>query len=125
MRRRNKMKLRGYRYQNYDDNTLQLAISGVVIKEMSSGNASERYNIPRSSDGFCQYGHTDWEVSLHLRLIVKDFLDSVWRQVPQFENNLPGEDWYRSFVKWPKQRLSAYNCQPISRARSSVGLKSA
>ena len=47
-----------------------------------------------------------------LRIFVKSYLDKEGRQVTQFTNNYPGEDWSSSFVKRHRvadqQTLSEY-----------------
>ena len=55
---------------------------------------------------------------LDLRLMVKAYLDKSKRQVLKFSQNLPSEDWVRSFVK--RNNLTARLCQNITRKRSQV-----
>ena len=55
-----------------------------------------------------------------LRIFVKSYLDKEGRQVKQFKNNYPGEDWSSSFVKRHKESLSNRLCQNISAKRAEV-----
>jgi len=43
-----------------------------------------------------------------LRVFVKSYLDKEGRQVKQFKNNYPGEDWASSFVKKHKESLTDF-----------------
>ena len=43
-----------------------------------------------------------------LRVFVKSYLDKEGRQVKQFKNNYPGEDWASSFVKRHKESLTDF-----------------
>ena len=55
---------------------------------------------------------------LDLRLIAKAYLDNSNRIILKFAQNLPSEDWVRSFVK--RNNLTTRLCQNISRKRSQV-----
>jgi len=55
-----------------------------------------------------------------LRIFVKSYLDKEGRQVKQFKNNYPGEDWSSSFVKRHRESLTKRLCQNISAKRAEV-----
>jgi len=55
-----------------------------------------------------------------LRIFVKGYLDKEGRQVRQFKNNCPGEEWASSFVRRHRQSLTNRLCQNISCKRAEV-----
>ena len=48
--------------------------------------------------------------SLDLRILVKSHLDMSNRNVSRFKNNLPGEEWARSFIKRHKNEIRPRLC---------------
>lgn len=56
---------------------------------------------------------------LQLRLVVKAFLDRRGKIVPQFKNNLPGEEWCTSFLS-RHEELKTRFCENIKRNRAAV-----
>lgn len=57
---------------------------------------------------------------LDLRLTVKSYLDKSGRNVKRFKDNIPGEEWARSFMKRHKDRIRSRTCQNIKTARSDL-----
>ena len=55
-----------------------------------------------------------------LRIFVKGYLDKEGRQMKQFKNNCPGEEWASSFVRRHRQSLTNRLCQNISCNRAEV-----
>ena len=49
--------------------------------------------------------------------MAKAYLDKANRQVNQFKNNIPGEDWARSFLRRHSYELSRRHCQNIKSSR--------
>lgn len=58
-----------------------------------------------------------------LRLFVKSFLDKAERHAPQFKDNMPGEEWARSYIKRHSDILSTRVCQNISRKRAAIDVE--
>lgn len=58
--------------------------------------------------------------NLDLRLMVKAYLDKANRLVKQFKNNIPGEDWARSFLKRHSKKLTRRGCQNIKTSRAEL-----
>ncbi len=56
---------------------------------------------------------------IDVRKFVKDYLDSIAKKVPQFADNLPGEEWGRSFMKRHRE-LSDRFAENIKRSRAEV-----
>lgn len=65
----------------------------------------------------------DWGYPLDkydLRVMVKTYLDSRGKTVPQFKNNLPGKDFVHCFLKRHKTKIRTRLCQNIKRSRAAV-----
>lgn len=60
---------------------------------------------------------------MDLRLFVKSFLDKAGRSCPYFKDNMPGEEWARSFLARHEKMLSVRMCQNISRKRPAVSVE--
>ena len=58
--------------------------------------------------------------SLDLRMMVKAYLDQVNKKIKQFKDNIPGEDWARSFLKRHSRDLSRRHCQNIKTSRAEM-----
>ena len=58
--------------------------------------------------------------SLDLRMIAKNYLDNHARNIRCFKNNLPGNDWAKTFLKRHREDLSERKCQNVNRARAKV-----
>ena len=56
--------------------------------------------------------------NLDLRLMVKGYLDQNNKRIKQFKDNIPGEDWGRSFLKRHSKDLSRRLCQNIKTSRA-------
>ncbi|KAF6198877.1 hypothetical protein GE061_006900 [Apolygus lucorum] len=148
---RTRTKLGARPYKKYDQDKLAEAVAAIRNGELSSLRAAAHFNIPRRTlENKVRAKHdknpgrqtvlsnteedevveqvlvcADWGMpldALDLRVIVKNYLDKMGRRVAAFKENLPGPDWYRSFLKRHKQRLSSRRCQNISRARAGVGI---
>ena len=55
---------------------------------------------------------------MDLRVIAKTMLEKQGRRVPQFQNNMPGEDWATSFLKRNKEALVRRTAENIKRCRA-------
>ena len=115
------------RYGDYTQSNLDDALKA-LREGMSIRDAEKIFNIPKSTLHRKLRGHqmkpighptslskpeeisfvrhlivvAEWGFpfsNLDLRLMVKAYLDRVNRKVKQFKNNIPGEDWARSFLK--------------------------
>lgn len=56
---------------------------------------------------------------IDVRTLVKEYLDSIPKKVPQFKKNLPGEEWGRAFMKRHPE-LSRRFAENIKRSRATV-----
>jgi hypothetical protein len=54
-----------------------------------------------------------------VRVLVKTYTEKQGRVVKQFVNNLPSNEFVRSFLSRHKQDLTVRNCQNIKRSRAS------
>lgn len=141
-------------YISYSSEQLTAAIEDVTVRGLSIRKAANKYNIPRKTLGNKIKGtHSkpvggqtelspqeeieilhqilvcaDWGMPLaaiDVRLIVRDYLERSGRTLRKFKNGtMPGEDWYRNFVKRHRDELTVRKCQNISRARATVGVTS-
>ena len=57
---------------------------------------------------------------LDLRLVVKSYLDKSDRIIKKLKNNIPGEEWARSFLKRHSQRIRSRTCQNIKTSRADL-----
>ena len=55
-----------------------------------------------------------------IRLVIKSYVDSTGRDIPQLQSNMPGEDWVRSFLERHKSTLSERIANNIKRTRAEV-----
>lgn len=55
--------------------------------------------------------------------MVKAYLVKANRRVKQFKNNIPGENWARSFLKRHSKELSRRDCQNIKTSRAELKQK--
>lgn len=65
----------------------------------------------------------DWGYPLDaftLRMLVKQYLDEIGKNVRKFKNNIPGRDWAYSFLRRHKKEVSERLCQNIKRSRAAV-----
>ena len=53
-------------------------------------------------------------------MIVKHYLNLIGTNVPNFTNNLPGDEWAYSFLQRHKDKLTNRKCQNITYTRASV-----
>jgi hypothetical protein len=130
------------RYGDYTKDAIKNAIVAFQEGNMSIREASSSFNIPKSTL-HCKLkgiqlrpiGHppslfpeeersflqhlivvAEWGFpfsNLDLRLMVKAYLDKANCRVNQFKNNIPREDWARSFLKCHSNELSCRHCQNI------------
>ncbi|KAG5886903.1 hypothetical protein JTB14_004191 [Gonioctena quinquepunctata] len=66
---------------------------------------------------------SEWGYALDtfdLRLVIQKYLNRTGRVVSRFKENLPGEEFVYSFLKWHSRILSERMCQNIKRARAGV-----
>lgn len=136
-------------YGNYSRETLRTAINEIISGRMSYRQASERYGIPvgtlsrkRHNKNMGKPGHptllstaeeqnivvailtaSDWGYPFEpedVKLIVKSYLDRSGKQIRQFQNNKPGDDWVSLFMKRHKNEIKKRLCENIKRARAAV-----
>ena len=143
-----KRKLGSRKYKDFSPEVLQEAIDA-CHDGMSARQASQKYGIPRATlnrklKGLCgHHGHptalskeeetqiceyvvlmADWGFPMSkadLRHFVKDYIERKGITVPEFVENLPGNDWAEGFLKRHKEEISVRSANNIKRARAEVG----
>lgn len=68
----------------------------------------------------------DWGVPLdrfYLRCITKAYLDNTNRNIPRFKNNMPGDDWAKSFIRRHSNNLTERYAMNVKRSRANVSRK--
>lgn len=150
MPRNYKPNQKGNVYRKVNSENMAKAIHAIESKSLSIRKAAEKYNINYSAvyrhlkgsgSGRPQGGQpalnaneesfivhrikicADWGYpldALTLRMLVKQYLDEIGKNVKKFKNNIPGRDWAYSFLRRHKKEISERFCQNIKRSRASV-----
>lgn len=135
-------------YKKYDELTMQVALNEYNNSNLSLGNISAKYDIPKSvlqrhntrfmkkpggqpvlSAETEEYivenlNHcAEWGYPLDtydLRVLVKGYLDRSGITEKRFRDNLPGPDFVKSFLQRNKNKISLRISQNIKRCRASV-----
>ena len=136
------------RYGDYTKQSLADAVKA-VNDGMTLRDAANTYNVPKSTLNRKVCGKqmksaggqtclttveeqqivnhlivvSDWGFpfsKLDIRIVVKSYLDMSNRQIIKFKNNLPGEDWARSFIKRYAKQIRPRLCQNIKTSRSEM-----
>ena len=139
-------------YMNYRNQTLAKALNEISSNNMSLRKASRIFNIPLGtlshklqkkhgkkhgrptafSDTeeavFCKHIETvgNWGFpfdKFDLRMLAKTYLDSEGRQLKQFPNNFPSNDWAEAFLIRNKNSLTQRTSQNIKRSRAKITSK--
>lgn len=148
MARHYKRKLGGRPYKYYDSGALKNAVGDVKAKKLTIRRAAEKYGIPKSTisdklknlhslnpgrppvfnikeEEFLVKGiikAAEWGFPFTTRDIlqlVKIYLDNKGIREKRFVDNLPGRDWFKSFMARHKQ-LSVRLSENVKRARAEV-----
>lgn len=148
MPRIHKRKAGARRYADYSDEALQECLTAVTNGDMSQRAAAAHFKIPRRTINHklknlhekkpgkpTIFSHEEEEVigscviemsnfgfpvdSFDLKHIVKDYLEVRGRNVPQFKNNMPGDDWVRNFVR-RNAALTVRLASNIKKSRAAV-----
>ena len=102
--------------------TLRNHVSGVrkttVVGRQRALLPEEELSIAQHIVTFADFGYA-FEKN-DLKVFVKSFLDKAGRESPYFIDNLPGDEWVRSFIQRHSDMLSLRTCQNISRKRAAV-----
>ncbi|KAJ8910919.1 hypothetical protein NQ315_014253 [Exocentrus adspersus] len=134
-------------YSDYSPDMLAECLNQVKNGEISQRQAAAQYKIPRKTlysklknKHACKPGHpaifseeeTEFEKcilslsdygfrvdSFDLRMVIKNYLNQQGRNIRQFANNTPGEDWLKSFLK-RRATLSLRFAESIKRNRAAV-----
>ena len=136
------------KYLNFSEDTLKRALT--AIQEGSTyREVQEQFGVPKSTlhrkikgtnkktmGGQTALSKKEEEVFVHhlvavsewgfpfstldLRLLVKGYLEKTSRKVKCFKNNIPGEDWAKSFLKRHRKTIGRRTCQNIKRARAET-----
>lgn len=138
----------GIQFMNYSPETLQLALGDVRQGRRSIREASQNYNIPKStisdklrnthsrkqsgqtaisaederflSEGIQKFD--EWGFSLtrsDIRNLVKNYLDRKGIRIAKLRDNMPGEDSFYRFLE-RNNRLTKRLAQNIKRVRAAV-----
>lgn len=115
-------------YRNFSDENLKNAITELKNQKISYRQASEKYGIPISTlsrkynnkymnkwGGPISLSSAEEEVIVNtilyasdwgypfdrneVKILVKSYLDRSGKKIMKFKNNLPGNEWYRLFIK--------------------------
>ncbi|CAH2085484.1 unnamed protein product [Euphydryas editha] len=139
---------RGKRYNKYDVNLIEEAVQAYKSGNKSLKYIADKFKIDKSvlyrhatrtmkrhggqtvlseetEEMIIKYINicADWGYpldSLDLRFLVKHYLDKVGRTVLKFNDNLPGPDFVRSFLKRHNDQISQRNSQNIKNNRAAV-----
>ncbi|XP_060868920.1 uncharacterized protein LOC132943820 [Metopolophium dirhodum] len=135
-------------YQNYSENTLQMCLKSIRLKLMSQRAASKHYKIPRSTIknklkndhgksvgrptvfsheqelSFAQHCVTLANygfplIPYDLKMTISRYLNSKGTIVPQFKDNIPGDDWVSGFLKRHPE-LSVKFSANIKKTRANI-----
>ncbi|XP_065642657.1 jerky protein homolog-like [Hydra vulgaris] len=114
------------RLLNIPHRTLRCHISGLrkssVVGRKSSLQPDEEMSIAQYIAIFSDFGYAFDKIDL--KLFVQSFLNKSGRNCPFFNENLPGDDWVRSFLERHKSVLSYRACQNICRRRAAISCDS-
>jgi hypothetical protein len=103
--------------------TLQKRVAGKVESPGQSGRHTAltrgeeediAQNLATISDFGMAFDRTD------LKMFMQSYLNRGDRQVAQFKNNMPGDEWVRSFLNRHADILTQRVCQNINRSRAAV-----
>lgn len=91
--------------------TLHRRIKGTHKKTMGGQTALSK----KEEEVFVHHliGVSEWGFpfsTLDLRLIVKGYLDKTSRKLKCFKDNIPGNDWARSFLKCHHKEIGRRTC---------------
>ncbi|KAJ8931634.1 hypothetical protein NQ314_015428 [Rhamnusium bicolor] len=140
-------KLGARRYQDYTPEKLQECLNAIKKGEICHRKAEASYNIPRRTimnklkekhtklpgkpavfskeeeETFVSYisvmSEFGFPLLTHdLRHVIKSFLDRIGRSVSYFNQNIPGKDWIRLFLRHPQ--LTARFAANIKRNRAAT-----
>ena len=148
MPRKYKKKLGSRPYKNYTKETLCNALTEIRNQTLSMRRAADKYGIPVATlSNKCNDKHSKkyggqlalldkeeadlktvlktlsvWRSPLSLmeiRMLIKTMLDKAGKANPMFKNNMPGDDWVRSFLSRHTE-LTQRITQNIKLARAEV-----
>lgn len=80
--------------------------------------SEEELTIAQHFATFADFGYVFERIDL--KLFVQSFLNKAGRNCPYFKENMPGDEWVRSFLDRHKELLSHRTCQNISKKRAAV-----
>ncbi|KAJ8889421.1 hypothetical protein PR048_008920 [Dryococelus australis] len=139
----------GSKMKLYSSNDLEKALKEVVTGKLSLNVTTKKYNIPRRTlqnryHGWhvkdhggqtvfsqheeslleeCLLLYAEWHFPLDLqdlRFLAKSYLDTKGIVISKFRNNIPGEEWARSFMERHKGQLTQHLANNIKRAHAAV-----
>jgi hypothetical protein len=139
------------KYQTYSEQTLQKCLDAVKSGKLSEKKAAEVFKVPRSTiqnklKGLHQQkvgrGNVfteeeekifesrvvllcDWGFPINfqdLRILISSYLNKQKRSEPRFRNNVPGDEWIRSFIR--RRKLTHRCASNIKRKRADISKES-
>ena len=60
---------------------------------------------------------------MNVQYLAKSFLDKQGRRVPQFKENFPGKEWFKSFMQLHGNFVNERLCQNIKKSSAAASLK--
>jgi hypothetical protein len=149
MPRKHKRQPGSRRYVDYSTETLEKALRDIQHNRMTTRDAAKKYKIPRSTlmnklhkqhtgkiGGPTKLSAQEESYFVHtvitlseagfpldrcdLCYLVKAYLDRTGKKVRRFKDNLPGEEWTKSFI-FRHDELTERFASNIKRKRAQIG----
>ena len=135
------------KYQTYSEEILHKCLDAVESGKLSERKAAEEFKVPRGTiqnkwKGFhiekvgrgCVFTEEeekifetrvvlmcDWGFPINfqdLKILISSYLNKQRRGEPRFQNNVPGDDWIRAFIK--RRKLTHRCASNIKRKRAEI-----
>ena len=60
---------------------------------------------------------------MHVQYLAKSYLDKQGRCVPQFKENFPGKEWFKSCMQWQRNFVNERLCENIKKSSPAVNVQ--
>ena len=60
---------------------------------------------------------------MHVQYLAKSYLDKQGRCVPQFKENFPGKEWFKSCMQWQRNFVDERLCENIKKSSPAVNVE--
>ena len=107
------------KYQTYSEEILHKCLDAVESGKLSERKAAEEFKVPRGT--IQNYLMCDWGFPINfqdLKILISSYLNKQRRGEPRFQNNVPGDDWIRAFIK--RRKLTHRCASNIKRKRAEI-----